>query len=238
MGSFRKSLHSDRKYDAFSLYTWRRLPLHHCGRWIENHANLYHRQCPAPKVIVIPHKALPAKPPKPGFAMRQRTRMLRCPFAQAPLCLRVPACSPQVCDTHHALTSTSRCSIRTFMFSVEPALWNRATWRAPAASLLEWISPSGCGALLRPGCGKPDCHASGVSGQGWLNPNSNSEFAGPIHQTADHPVCAVCGMPIDRSLSSTYKEGPITSASKITSKSSIAPGKLRRQMTVHRGARQ
>ena len=42
-------------------------------------------------------------------------------------------------------------------------------------------------------------------GQGWLNPNSNSEFAGPIHQTADHPVCAVCGMPIDRSLSSTYR---------------------------------
>ena len=42
-------------------------------------------------------------------------------------------------------------------------------------------------------------------GQGWLNPNSNSEFAGPIRQSADHPVCAVCGMPIDRSLSSTYK---------------------------------
>ena len=42
-------------------------------------------------------------------------------------------------------------------------------------------------------------------GQGWLNANSNSEFAGPIHQTADHPVCAVCGMEIDRSLLSTYK---------------------------------
>jgi transcriptional regulator GlxA family with amidase domain/YHS domain-containing protein len=42
-------------------------------------------------------------------------------------------------------------------------------------------------------------------GQGWLNPNSNSEFAGPIKQTADHPLCAVCGMEIDRSLSSTYK---------------------------------
>jgi putative intracellular protease/amidase/YHS domain-containing protein len=42
-------------------------------------------------------------------------------------------------------------------------------------------------------------------GQGWLNPNSNSEFAGPIKQTPNHPVCAVCGMEIDRSLSSTYK---------------------------------
>lgn len=42
-------------------------------------------------------------------------------------------------------------------------------------------------------------------GQGWLNPNSNSEFAGPIKQSANHPVCAVCGMEIDRSLSSTYK---------------------------------
>jgi transcriptional regulator GlxA family with amidase domain/YHS domain-containing protein len=42
-------------------------------------------------------------------------------------------------------------------------------------------------------------------GQGWLNPNSNSEFAGPIKQAANHPLCAVCGMEIDRSLSSTYK---------------------------------
>lgn len=42
-------------------------------------------------------------------------------------------------------------------------------------------------------------------GKGWLNPNSNSEFAGPIKQTPNHPVCAVCGMEIDRSLSSTYK---------------------------------
>jgi len=42
-------------------------------------------------------------------------------------------------------------------------------------------------------------------GQGWLNPSSNTEFAGPIKQTADHPVCAICGMEIDRSLSSTYK---------------------------------
>jgi putative intracellular protease/amidase/YHS domain-containing protein len=42
-------------------------------------------------------------------------------------------------------------------------------------------------------------------GQGWLNPNSNAEFAGPIKQTANHPLCAVCGMEIDRSLSSTYK---------------------------------
>ena len=42
-------------------------------------------------------------------------------------------------------------------------------------------------------------------GQGWLNPSSNAEFAGPIKQTADHPVCAICGMEIDRSLSSTYK---------------------------------
>jgi len=42
-------------------------------------------------------------------------------------------------------------------------------------------------------------------GQGWLNPASNSEFAGPIKQDPNHPVCAICGMEIDRSLSSTYK---------------------------------
>ena len=42
-------------------------------------------------------------------------------------------------------------------------------------------------------------------GQGWLNPSSNAEYAGPVKQTANHPLCAICGMEIDRSLSSTYK---------------------------------
>jgi len=42
-------------------------------------------------------------------------------------------------------------------------------------------------------------------GQGWLNPSSNAEFARPIKQSANHPVCPICGMEIDRSLSSTYK---------------------------------
>jgi len=42
-------------------------------------------------------------------------------------------------------------------------------------------------------------------GRGWLNPSSNADYAKPIKETANHPVCAVCGMEIDRSLSSTYK---------------------------------
>jgi len=42
-------------------------------------------------------------------------------------------------------------------------------------------------------------------GQGWLNPSSNAEYAKPIRQTANHPLCPICGMEIDRSLSSTYK---------------------------------
>ncbi len=42
-------------------------------------------------------------------------------------------------------------------------------------------------------------------GQGWLNPSSNAAFAGPIKQAANHPLCAICGMEIDRSLSSAYK---------------------------------
>jgi putative intracellular protease/amidase/YHS domain-containing protein len=42
-------------------------------------------------------------------------------------------------------------------------------------------------------------------GQGWLNPSSNAEYAGPIKQTANQPRCPVCGMDPDRSLSSTYK---------------------------------
>ena len=42
-------------------------------------------------------------------------------------------------------------------------------------------------------------------GRGWLNPSSNAEYAGPIRQRANHPVCPICGMEVDRSLSSTYK---------------------------------
>jgi putative intracellular protease/amidase/YHS domain-containing protein len=42
-------------------------------------------------------------------------------------------------------------------------------------------------------------------GEGWLNPSSNAEFAKPVKQSADHPLCPVCGMDPDRSLSSIYK---------------------------------
>ena len=42
-------------------------------------------------------------------------------------------------------------------------------------------------------------------GQGWLNPSSNAEYVKPIQQTASHPVCAVCGMRMNPSLSSSYK---------------------------------
>jgi putative intracellular protease/amidase/YHS domain-containing protein len=42
-------------------------------------------------------------------------------------------------------------------------------------------------------------------GQGWLNPSSNAAYAGPIRQSTNHPVCPICGMEPDRSLSSTYK---------------------------------
>ena len=42
-------------------------------------------------------------------------------------------------------------------------------------------------------------------GDGWLNPSLNAEFAKPIKQSANHPLCAVCGMDPDRSLSSSYK---------------------------------
>jgi putative intracellular protease/amidase/YHS domain-containing protein len=41
-------------------------------------------------------------------------------------------------------------------------------------------------------------------GQGWLDPSSNSEYAA-FKQTANHPLCAVCGMEPDASLSSSYK---------------------------------
>jgi putative intracellular protease/amidase/YHS domain-containing protein len=45
-------------------------------------------------------------------------------------------------------------------------------------------------------------------GEGWLHPSSNMEFAGPVKQSSVHPVCAVCGMDRDPSLSSSYRGKP------------------------------
>ncbi len=42
-------------------------------------------------------------------------------------------------------------------------------------------------------------------GEGWLHPSSNAEFAKPVKQSVNHPLCPVCGMDPDRSLSSVYK---------------------------------
>jgi transcriptional regulator GlxA family with amidase domain/YHS domain-containing protein len=42
-------------------------------------------------------------------------------------------------------------------------------------------------------------------GEGWMHPSSNAEFAKQVKQSATHPLCAVCGMDPDRSLSSVYK---------------------------------
>lgn len=35
-------------------------------------------------------------------------------------------------------------------------------------------------------------------GEGWMNPGSNSIYAQPFISTAEHPVCVVCGMDVDR----------------------------------------
>lgn len=34
-------------------------------------------------------------------------------------------------------------------------------------------------------------------GQGWMNPDSNQLYATPLVSTAEHPLCAVCGMDVD-----------------------------------------
>ncbi len=34
-------------------------------------------------------------------------------------------------------------------------------------------------------------------GQGWMNPDSNQIYATPLVSTAEHPLCAVCGMDVD-----------------------------------------
>ncbi|HEY2680082.1 MAG TPA: DJ-1/PfpI family protein [Candidatus Udaeobacter sp.] len=34
-------------------------------------------------------------------------------------------------------------------------------------------------------------------GEGWMNPDSNQTYATPLTSTAEHPLCAVCGMDVD-----------------------------------------
>jgi|SRR5579871_678470 len=43
-------------------------------------------------------------------------------------------------------------------------------------------------------------------GEGWMNADSNSVYAQPFVQTANHPVCPVCGMDPDRSLKSEFQD--------------------------------
>jgi len=145
------------------------------------------------------------KPPKPGFAIatkngcydvRLHRRLCACEYRPA---LR------QSATTHHGAYVDLAMQYPDIHVQRGARFVESGNLASAGASLLEWISPSGWWSATSAGCGKPDCHVLEYQGQGWLNPNSNSEFAGPIHQTADHPVCAVCGMPIDRSLSSTYK---------------------------------
>lgn len=44
-------------------------------------------------------------------------------------------------------------------------------------------------------------------GQGWMNPDSNQLYATALVSTADHPLCAVCGMDVDPKIApkSTFK---------------------------------
>jgi YHS domain-containing protein len=44
-------------------------------------------------------------------------------------------------------------------------------------------------------------------GQGWMNPDSNQAYATPLVSTAEHPLCAVCGMDVDPKIApkSVYK---------------------------------
>ncbi len=42
-------------------------------------------------------------------------------------------------------------------------------------------------------------------GKGWLNPNSNESYARMPKMSAQHPICAVCLMDTDRTISSTHK---------------------------------
>lgn len=44
-------------------------------------------------------------------------------------------------------------------------------------------------------------------GRGWLDPNSNAEYAKPFESTPDHPTCLVCAMDVDKRTApaSTYR---------------------------------
>ena len=54
---------------------------------------------------------------------------------------------------------------------------------------------------------KETAYTMEYQGQGWMDPNSNNTYATALVSTAEHPVCAVCGMTVDPKIAakSEYK---------------------------------
>jgi transcriptional regulator GlxA family with amidase domain/YHS domain-containing protein len=54
---------------------------------------------------------------------------------------------------------------------------------------------------------KQTAYTMEYQGQGWTDPNSNNTYATALVSTAEHPVCAVCGMDVDPKIAakSEYK---------------------------------
>ena len=44
---------------------------------------------------------------------------------------------------------------------------------------------------------KQTAYTMEYQGEGWMNPDSNQVYASAPVSTADHPLCAVCGMEVD-----------------------------------------
>ncbi len=198
----------DRKYDAFSLYTVAETaaPIT-AGGGLKITPNYTIANAPAPKVIVIPAQSPASEATKNWIRSATRgTDVTMSVCTGAFVLASTGLLSGKSATTHHG--AYVDLAMQYPDIHVERgARWVESGNLATAGGLT-----SGMDLALRVveryfgrDVASQTASLLEYQGQGWLNPLSNAVFAKPIRQTAKHPVCAVCGMEVDRSLSSTYK---------------------------------
>ena len=198
----------DRKYDAFSLYTVAEsaAPISAAGG-LEITPTYTIANAPAPKVIVIPAQSAASEATKAWIRNATKSTDVTMSVCTGVFVLASTGLlSGKAATTHHGAYVDLAMQYPDIHVQ-RGARFVESDNLATAGGLT-----SGIDLALRVveryfGRNVASQTASMLEyqGQGWLNPSSNAEYAGPVKQTANHPLCAVCGMEIDRSLSSTYK---------------------------------
>jgi putative intracellular protease/amidase/YHS domain-containing protein len=198
----------DRKYDAFSLYTVAETidPIRASGG-LKIVPNYTIANAPAPKVIVIPAQSPASEKTKAWIRDASKSTDVTMSVCTGAFVLASTGLlSGKAATTHHGAYADLAMQYPDIHVQ-RGARFVEAGNLASAGGLT-----SGMDLALRvveryfgQDVASQTASLLEYQGQGWLNPSSNAEYAKPIKQTANHPLCAVCGMEIDRSLFSIYK---------------------------------